>query len=630
MSAMTEQTTLYHYERALECGQNGLKQSLAENFKQDLKSLVDQATSLKWLEEQKEQVRLLLRREIHIIDCQIATGINTAVLDKAGSTQASWSKWWAQETARACDRLRQQTLPPGTDVFTEIEPWVCVLIMTGDSTAQIKVARLRVVVNDLIKQIENEIDDYGASKNEKYRNSDSKSVLKLQIEKCEDWYKKLDNPRLALQYCRNYIERGADLEQALNTTATSLENWISLLKAFDRDIGATLATINYALLTGDFTPAFNALNRSTGAPTEPQLPNTPQPGAAFITFKTHPTFQWLREQVENAKRRYDKQLAHKRFIEWGLPLESIQKDAELDSVERNWQAQNATAGSRNDEHAAFIRDLRSGLAIGKFPLERVLESSKAMANEEPDDSCRLQAQIVYTDPLTMTRYEGLDKVSRILETKVNQLQNLREWLEQFTVTNPQITVRRECPGIVNWAAEKPLIEKQRDTCQLKAALEHCHLVHNGDGVVALGHNPENLLVNGLWPLVRAKKSLENPPADLLPPKSSIARSFDAERQSRIKLLTNQIDECIKLRSDIEWRIKEQPIRWDKLLDALGDMRQVREAGIFQMFRRNQRIAETTETFKQACARYEQVCPCDPEFLKILDEEPRIYFPEKSC
>lgn len=627
MIETSSMTALQHYERALECGERGQQCENAKSVAAQLSQLIEKTRLLTWLEQQKGQIRLRLDGELHITPCQEAIRIYNAAPEKANNLQPRLTAWWNEVVARACERLRQRAsaVPAGSNLFAKIEPWVCIVILTGslDTVTRAQIEQLQDVVDDLEKRVEKESNDFEGSNHAEYLTFEpKKDVLRRQVELCEQLRTDLRDPQLALQVCRAYLENGAALEQRLKTSVASLNAWLDRLKGFERDLSTTIALANAALRTGDFQPVHDAIGRAVGTTPLSPMGKTAQPGMAFTGFTLHPTFGWLKDFIEQQKKRHANQVAHKQYVEWGLPLETVLTVAELDAIGIRWKQENQNAPPElRQKHADLINDLWRALEMGKYPLERTFEHLEKMHADEPGDVCRLQAQLVYTDPETGKSYEGYERINPVLKAKVDQVQNMREWLAQFSVVAPHITIRRACPGIVNWDVEKPLIEKQRDRCDLKAALMHCQQVRG---------NPEDSLFNGLWPLERAKAELQRVPDELRKPLSAAARTLDKERVARFEKLSKQIDECIKIEQDINWRKDEQPKRWEEVLEQLANLRNTHESLWVRLFRQTRSIEEALESFRAACKSYAEVCPCDPLFLKILDEENGAYTPPARC
>ena len=607
-----------YYERAEECGRRGQACANAPTVEQQLRELIIQARLFRDLEQQKEQIqRRLAREELHISECREARELYEAARQRLDTAQGQLEEWWQRVAAAACARLRQQaqTVPPEKGIFDHIEPWICIMLLTGlpDEVTRAQLARLSYVVDDLERKVETETRDFEATAHPEYQTLDKQAILKRQIDFCTDLQKGLREPQLAVQICSPYIGNEAiPLSQRLHHVAQELDSWIERLKHFERDLGTVQALANFGLISGDFQPTDNAIALASGGLVSP-TPGVPQPGLGFQGFTLHPTFVWLKEFVARQKQRRESQREHKQYIEWGLALEHVTDVEELAKIERQEKDRLQQAPSLAEKYSQFIREMQQALAVGRYPIELVFERLEKMHHDEPQDVCQLQAQLTYRDPETLKSYEGFTTIHPILEAKVRQIRNLREWLDQFKPIGLQITVRRVCPGVVDWATEKPLIEKQRDRCELRHALKHCQSVRWGEE----GTEP---LFNGLWPLERAKQALTVLPEGLTPPKSQAARLLNTQRLKQIEELETQIAECQKIAQDIEWRITEQPRRKAQVYEQLYFLREARDSLWNKLPWGRNNVENARKALEEECRRYAEICPCDPEFLKVLDEE----------
>ncbi len=134
---------------------------------------------------------------------------------------------------------------------------------------------------------------------------------------------------------------------------------------------------------------------------------------------------------------------------------------------------------------------------------------------------------------------------------------------------------------------------------------------------------EGLLCDDLWPLERAQQALRSPPEELAQPLSRVAQSIDRERTRLAEQFAESIDDIKKTEKDIKGRQPKKKPYWEGVLDALAVLREA-YSHIKIPILGPKHYNDAKGDFTAACEKYEGICPEDPEFLKLLDDEPGVY------
>ncbi len=634
MSDFESLTSLTHCERAVDYGQRGLKCSNARKCQSQLNDLITQAQRYKKFESKKFEISRLLRGEVHIHEAQTAKNTYLQARDGNDPLIELLDKWWQAELERAIRQLRQQSakLPEHSSPFTRLEPWICIVILTGQWSGQTQdeIDRLIRLAGALTRQVQAEVADSAAALHSEYATIDPKrDVLAKQIEFCEQLRQDLVAPLSALQFCHEAISERAvasnsvleklatrlkSNSEALGNSVSELDRWMEgKLKPFQSELGQTIDLIRNALRRGSFELVDNVFTRATASPTAPQPPGLPEPGTAFQGFTAHLSYLWLREYVEEQKGRLQKQKEHKQYIDWGfkLEVESAVHPADLDKRVEQWQQDNKTASTPvQTQFDGFVSDLRVSLAHGHYPLERIFHRLEEMRTQEDKDECRLQAQLVYQDPETRMRYEGLTQIAPIIQKKTRQIEQIRNWLAEHGIPEQGATIQHRCPGIADWDSAEKSIKADRKIGKFSRASQRCYDLREGLD------NPQSdnrFTAEGLWPLERARRELGRLPTEIGNPTSAVIRALDAKRIQRLAELERQIEECRNLEKDLATRKKRQETAQKEIEELYADLSSAQNS---LPFGRDKRVRIVIDEIQIAIAKYrEQVCDEDDYITK---------------
>ena len=639
------QTPLMYCEQAVEYGRRGQQCHNAQEHQTQLRVLIDQAQDYQTFELKKIEISRLLKGEIDIQKAQTAKNTYVSFCDSNKRLTELMSQWWQNQVELAVKHLRQQSakLPSQSSPFTQIEPWIGIVILTGQISGQTQdeIDKLIQLANKIGRQAHDEVGDTAAAiaHPEYAMVAVKRDLLAKQIELCEKLRQDLIAPQSALQNCSEVISerpvkgdggleklatRLKNSSQKLSDSASELAKWIEDdLKPFQSELGQTIDLIRSALRQDKFDLVGNAISRAVIERVPPQTPGAPEPGKAFRRFTAHPSFLWLQEFVQEQKNRLLKQKEHKQYIDWGFKLvvETMIQIPDLDKCAEQWKQENSGASNQRDgqvpqiQFDEFIGDLRSSLARGVYPLERIFQRLKEMQTQEPDDECRLQAKLVYQDPETRLRYEGLSQIAPILETKIQQVNQFRQWLVEHGIVDHDATAHQYCPGVADWESAKSKIEADRDTGKLAAALQLCQDLRQGLEI------PEKPGVystaDGLWTLERAHRELGRLPSDLGALNSTVVRTLNAKRTDRITELDRQIKECLAFEADLKKRSGLQKDMQENIWELVGDLNNAR-ASFF--WGRTKRIAVAEKELRSAIAKYkDKVCAKDNFINKVQVE-----------
>lgn len=686
-------TRLDYLREALEASTDGRRCEGAQKYTAGFSRVEEDAKKCLWIETQKAAILKELRASpLRMPNCQRSrTNYNTLRSDPRSATSVeTLEDWWGRVRAHACEALRLKAMSPVEEgdrnqpqwmnLLQQVEPWLCILILTAperDQEALAHIGVIRTVIGSVDRDVTLEETDFFANRHTAYkglneqihgvldnnRRDGAKSgvhidpasalrsknliltaVVDEQIRIVQKMQTDLAAPVIAVEAARGFLEDGLALRDHVLALDTRLKQWQDRLRLFQKDAQKVIAAADTALDDNSFPLVRAALDRARGEPVPALLNDTV--GEGFHGFLDHPTFGHVSTYVDIQQGRRVKQAERKQWIDWCLEvveehtLERTITCEELDAHVKTWTTKHKSEPQLITEYNEFAGKLRSLLNNGVFPVERLYEEMQDMHQEEPNDVCHLQEKIRYTDCVLRNTggpdakagarisYETLDSILPIVEKKVFQVRRIRDWLQQYEHTGTLGAEPHTCPGIVSWSEQERAIRALRDQCYLEDALGRCKIVREGDG-----ENGTRLCDGKWWPLERALQSLDAMPDDLTDPLSQAAQQLHRWWKERRDALERDVKECRDCEANIVWRIGERWPRWEELIIAKAKLDETRAAPfripvLLEILPPKWvdplRIVE--KEFKRACSRYAEICACDPTFREIVSQESRLYTP----
>ena len=520
--------------------------------------------------------------------------------------------FWAGQCAAARDRLERQ-IAQAQDVFEKLDALSAISVLfPNDDTAKSKLAGL---VMDAIHRVQIEADDKvfdstarkflaRYARANRGRTPDTQQVVQLQLDEAQQLIGKVHALKAVLSTLPAQDKISVS-PNALAKEEDELGDWEGQLKDLQKTMDQALALAEDGLSAPQQFEAAKYILRQggTASPAYLQVP---------ATFKdqAHPSYRWCVSEVGKLERRRKDQenLLHR--IQLCIKYEQICKPDEL-----------PLRASDPDEHS-LVEELRQKLQYTvhrNYPIEEAFKMMQEMQRREPYDACGLQETMLYYDPEDNQRcHKPLVAICEVFKRKVAQVQTLRRWLSQFTIgTSPSTD---QCPGIVDWDAERLKIVELRDSGPegLAKAKVQCQIARCG--------NKSGLFQaegRDLWPLEKARDALsrqnmlsqltgvrvgdnEEPSVNLC----AVAESIDKEREALLQRLNDKIADCSEIERGIDDRISEYPSKWETFLDAYTRLVNLR---------RNFANSREWPDFRQAAAEFCDICPNYGEFQKILDD-----------